>query len=106
MIAIDGDVSDWSAIKGATVKLEQIRLGNLPPSQAAEIKFGPLDPIDVTFKVANDGKNIYVLPRREPPRLGRLSSGLLLGVRAPSSNDLERPISPRPEPEYREVLVQ
>jgi len=60
-IAVDGDTSDWSAIEGATVKLEQIRLANLPPAQAAEIKFGPLDPVDVTFKVANDGKNVYVL---------------------------------------------
>ena len=60
-IAVDGDTSDWSAIEGAMVKLEQIRLENLDPSQAAEIKFGPLDPIDVTFKVANDGKNVYVL---------------------------------------------
>ena len=60
-IAVDGDTSDWSAIEGAMVKLEQIRLENLDPSQAAEIKFGPLDPVDVTFKVANDGKNVYVL---------------------------------------------
>ena len=60
-ITVDGDASDWSAIEGATVNLEQIRLENLDPSQAAEIKFGPLDPVDVTFKVANDGKNVYVL---------------------------------------------
>lgn len=60
-ITIDGDASDWSAIEGTTVNLEQIRLANLPPSQAAEIKFGPLDPVDVTFKVANDDKNVYVL---------------------------------------------
>lgn len=60
-IAVDGDVSDWSAIEGATVNLEQLRLENIDPSQAAEIKFGPLDPVDVTFKVANDTKNLYVL---------------------------------------------
>jgi len=60
-ITVDGDDSDWSAIEGATVTLEQIRLEDLPPAVAAEIKFGPLDPVDVTFKVANDAKNIYVL---------------------------------------------
>src|SRR3970040_114985 len=25
------------------------------------MKLGPLDPVDVTFKVANDGQNVYVL---------------------------------------------
>jgi len=60
-IAVDGDDADWSAIEGATVKLEQLRLENIDPSQAADIEFGPLDPVDVTFKVANDDKNIYVL---------------------------------------------
>jgi hypothetical protein len=60
-ITVDGDDSDWSAIEGATVNLEQLRLANLPSAVAAEIKFGPLDPIDVTFKVANDDKNVYVL---------------------------------------------
>ena len=60
-ITVDGDASDWSAIEGATIKLEQLRLENLDPAQAAEIKFGPLDPIDVTLKVASDAKNVYVL---------------------------------------------
>jgi len=60
-ITVDGDASDWSAIEGATIKLEQLRLENIDPAQAAEIKFGPLDPIDVTFKVASDAKNVYVL---------------------------------------------
>ena len=60
-ITVDGDASDWSAIEGATIKLEQLRLENIDPAQAAEIKFGPLDPIDVTFKVASDAKNLYVL---------------------------------------------
>ncbi len=60
-ITVDGDSSDWSAIEGATVTLEQIRLDNLDPSVAAEIDFGPLDPVDVTFKVASDDENIYVL---------------------------------------------
>src|SRR3990172_9950866 len=60
-ITVDGDSSDWSAIEGATVNLEQIRLDNLDPSVAAEIDFGLLDPVDVTFKVASDDENIYVL---------------------------------------------
>lgn len=60
-ITVDGDTSDWSAIEGATVNLEQIRLDNLDPSVAAEIDFGPVDPVDVTFKVATDDEDIYVL---------------------------------------------
>lgn len=40
-IAVDGDDSDWSAIEGATITLEQLRLANLDPLQAAEIRFGP-----------------------------------------------------------------
>lgn len=60
-ITVDGDTSDWSDIEGATVNLEQIRLENLPPAVAAEIDFGPVDPVDVTFKVASDDENIYVL---------------------------------------------
>jgi len=60
-ITVDGDSSDWSAIEGATLNMEQLRLENLPPEVAAEIDFGPLDPIDVTFKVATDAENIYVL---------------------------------------------
>lgn len=60
-ITVDGDTSDWSAIEGATVMVEQIRLDNLDPSVASEIDFGPLDPVDVTFKVASDDENIYVL---------------------------------------------
>ena len=60
-ITVDGDISDWSAIEGATVMVEQIRLDNLDPSVASEIDFGPLDPVDVTFKVASDDENIYVL---------------------------------------------
>jgi hypothetical protein len=59
-ITVDGDASDWSDIDGATVNLEQIRLENLPPAVAAEIDFGPVDPIDVTFKVASDDENLYV----------------------------------------------
>ena len=60
-ITVDGDTADWSAIEGATVMLEQIRLDNLDPSIASEIDFGPVDPIDVTFRVATDDENIYVL---------------------------------------------
>jgi hypothetical protein len=60
-ITVDGDTSDWNAIEGATVMVEQIRLDNLDPSVASEIDFGPLDPVDVTFKVASDDENIYVL---------------------------------------------
>jgi hypothetical protein len=60
-ITVDGDTSDWSDIEGATVNLEQIRLENLPPEVAAEIDFDPVDPVDVTFKVAADAENLYVL---------------------------------------------
>lgn len=60
-ITVDGDDSDWAAIDGATVNLEQLRLDDLNPSDAAEIKFDPVDPVDVTFKVATDDENIYVL---------------------------------------------
>ena len=62
-ITVDGDSSDWDGIEGATVPMEQIRLENLDPAQVQdmEIEFGPLDPIDVTLKVATDGSNIYLL---------------------------------------------
>jgi hypothetical protein len=60
-IEIDGSNMDWDAIDGATVTLEQLRLAGIDPAQAAEIEFGPLDPIDVTLKVANDGDKIYAL---------------------------------------------
>lgn len=60
-ITVDGDTSDWSAIEGATVTLEQIRLDNLDPAAAAEIDFSPVDPVDVTFRVAADDENVYVL---------------------------------------------
>ncbi len=60
-ITVNGDDVDWAEIQGATVTLEQLRLSNLDPAEAAEIDFGPLDPIDVTLKVAHDGDNVYVL---------------------------------------------
>jgi hypothetical protein len=60
-IVVDGNDADWSAIEGATVTLEQIRLEGLEPSQADEIDFGPLDPVDAILKVATDAENIYVL---------------------------------------------
>jgi len=60
-ITVDGDNADWSAVEGATITLEQLRLEGIDPSQAAEIEFGPVDPIDVTLKVASDDENIYLL---------------------------------------------
>ena len=60
-ITVDGDTSDWNAIEGASVTLEQIRLENLDPSVASELDFAPLDPVDATLKVATDDENIYVL---------------------------------------------
>lgn len=60
-IAVDGDVADWAAIQGATVNLEQIRLANLDPEQAAEIQFGAVPPVDVSLKVATDAEAIYLL---------------------------------------------
>ncbi len=62
-ITVDGDTSDWSGIEGVTVSIEQLRLDDLDPVQVEdlEIEFGPLDPIDVTLKVATDADNVYVL---------------------------------------------
>lgn len=60
-ITVDGDDSDWEAIEGTSINLEQLRLDGLNPSDASEIKFDPVDPVDVTFKVASDDENIYVL---------------------------------------------
>jgi hypothetical protein len=60
-ITVDGQTADWDGIAGVTVNLEQIRLENLDPATAAEIDFGPVDPVDVTFKVAVDNDNVYVL---------------------------------------------
>jgi hypothetical protein len=60
-ITVDGDTSDWSAVEGATITLEQIRLEGLDPTQAEEIEFGPLPPVEATLKVANDAENLYVL---------------------------------------------
>lgn len=60
-ITIDGDASDWADVEPITVNLVQLDLGLLPPEQADEIEFGPLDPIDVQFRVANDAENIYML---------------------------------------------
>lgn len=60
-IVVDGDTSDWDAIDGATVTLEQLRLENIEPSLAAEIEFGPLEPIEVSLKVATDAEYIYFL---------------------------------------------
>jgi len=60
-IAVDGDTSDWEAIEGTVVNLEQIRLADLDPEQAAEIEFGEIAPIDVSLKVASDAENLYML---------------------------------------------
>ena len=60
-ISVDGDASDWAAIAPTTITLEQIRLDGLPPEQAEEIEIGPVDPIDVQLRVANDGDNLYLL---------------------------------------------
>ena len=60
-ITIDGDASDWADVEATAVMLEQLDLSLLPPEQADEIEFGPIDPIEVQFKVANDADNIYLL---------------------------------------------
>lgn len=56
-ITVDGDNSDWSDIEGVTVPMEQIEI----PEGVDWDEPGPLDPIDVTLKVATDADNIYVL---------------------------------------------
>ena len=56
-ITVDGDSSDWDAIEGVTVPLEQIEI----PAGVDWDEPDPLDPIDVTLKVATDSDNIYVL---------------------------------------------
>jgi hypothetical protein len=60
-ITIDGDASDWADVEGTAVNLVQLDLSLLPPEQADEIEFGPIDDIEVMFKVANDADNIYML---------------------------------------------
>ena len=60
-VTIDGDPSDWADVEPTTVGLVQLDLGLLPPEQADEIEFGPIDPIEVQFRVANDADNIYML---------------------------------------------
>lgn len=62
-ITVDGDDSDWADIEAVTVPLEQIDVDKIPPAQVTdlEIDIGPLDPIDVTLKVASDDANMYVL---------------------------------------------
>ena len=60
-ITIDGDASDWADVPGTALTLEQLDLSLLPPEQAGDIDFGPIEPIEVQFKVANDADNIYML---------------------------------------------
>ena len=56
-ITVDGDDSDWSGIEGVTVPMEQIEI----PSGVDWDEPGPLDPIDVTLKMATDSENVYAL---------------------------------------------
>jgi phage baseplate assembly protein gpV len=56
-ITVDGDNSDWAGIEGTTIPLEQIEI----PEGLDWDEPSPLDPIDVTLKVATDADNIYVL---------------------------------------------
>jgi hypothetical protein len=56
-ITVDGDNSDWASIQGVTVPMEQIEI----PAGADWDEPNPLDPIDVTLKVATDNENVYVL---------------------------------------------
>lgn len=60
-IVVDGDTSDWDGIAPVTVTLEQIKMGGLSPSDAEDIEFDELPPIDSSLRVATDGSNIYVL---------------------------------------------
>ena len=60
-ITIDGNASDWADIEGTTVTLEQLDFGRHSEADTQELDFGFVDPIDVTFKVANDAENIYLL---------------------------------------------
>jgi len=56
-ITVDGSDSDWANVKGVTVPMKQIEI---PPGVDWD-QPGPLDPIDVTLKVAADSNNVYVL---------------------------------------------
>ncbi len=56
-ITVDGDSSDWDAIEGVTVPLEQIEI----PAGVDWDEPGALDSVDVTLKVATDSENVYVL---------------------------------------------
>ncbi len=53
-IIVDGETSDWAAIPGVQVTLQQIK-----PIPGKEM--GELAPVDVTLKVAADSTNVYVL---------------------------------------------
>lgn len=61
-IVLDGDAADWDDIAGVTVPLAQFEL---PPGVTFDDldwdEANPLDPIDVTLKVATDSDNIYIL---------------------------------------------
>ncbi len=56
-ITVDGNSADWAAITGLTVNLKQFEI----PAGVDWDAPGPLDPVDVTLKVATDDTNIYVL---------------------------------------------
>jgi hypothetical protein len=53
-ISIDGDTSDWAAIPGAQVTLQQVK-------PIPGLDMGQLDPVQSTLKVAADSDNVYVL---------------------------------------------
>ena len=53
-ITVDGDTSDWDAVRGASINLQQIK--GIPG-----VEWGELPDQDATLKVAADTENIYVL---------------------------------------------
>ncbi len=56
-ITVDGDTADWAAITGLTVNLKQFEI----PAGVDWDEPGPVDPVDVSLKVAADDNNIYML---------------------------------------------
>ncbi len=60
-IVVDGDTSDWDGVTPVSVPLEQIRMGGLQPSDAEDIEFDELPPVDASLRVATDGTNVFLL---------------------------------------------
>lgn len=60
-ITVDGDRSDWAAIERIVVPLEQVRIGGLSPSDAEDMDFDVLSPVNVSLRVAADDVNFYLL---------------------------------------------